>query len=109
MSREIVTLAAAALAMTFAAPLCFAAGASNAAAQSRPGYGIQVAKNSTTGSSADTAGQPAHNHRRRSHRRHHYSSPHHRSRHHTRTAAEDPKPAAPQAMPTKGVIPRISP
>jgi hypothetical protein len=109
MTREFVTLAAAAFAMAFAAPLCAAAGASNSAAPSAHAYGIKVAEKSTTGSSADTVRKRTHYYHHRSHRRyhHHYSSHHNHSRPHKRTAAEDPK--APEPPPTGGVIPRISP
>jgi hypothetical protein len=110
MTREIVILSAAALAMAIAAPVCAAAGASNGPAKQAHVYRTEVAENSVPGSTADNAGQPAHKHHH-SHRRYHhsYSSHRHHSRHHTRAAADDPKAAAPEATPTKGVIPRISP
>jgi hypothetical protein len=111
MTRELVTLAAAALAMAFAAPVCAAVDASNAPAQPETACGIKVAENSASVSSTAHAGGTNHRHHHRSHHSHHHrhTSQHHQSRHHSRSAAEDPKAGAPEAAPTAGVIPRISP
>jgi hypothetical protein len=118
MSRQIPILAAAALAMALAAPVCAATTAPSVPARTdtfRP-LGAQLAQNesATPGVSthASAQGMQVHKrHHRSSHHEHHSHASHSRHHnHHTGSAAADPKAAAePAPAPTKGVVPKISP